>query len=515
MRWIIAERRTAPARRGPSARPSRVVEPMASPYVADAMAAALAMLSADADVVRDSADVGPDVRRRAMVRTEPATIRAMQDRFGNALRVEPEILHVPAPVPPIDFLGLAPATSTARPQAGARGLSVTVTGGGGPLRDAALVLYLRGGGAENAVPGTTDAAGRARFDFPALYSPAALAVVPVAGFWSLSVRGPRDGQTIDCPALPADGPVGWWHEVVGAARAGKVRGRSIKVGIIDTGVGPHPCLDHVTDIGSFVGGTFDAAGGADSGSHGTHVCGIVGARPVEAGQYAGVAPGVKLYSARVFPPDGGANQMDIADALDALSAVHEADLVNMSLGAPVGSRIERDAILDALARGTLCVCAAGNEAGPVSYPAAFPETVAVSALGAEGRSPPGTQSASRLPASPERFGDEGLYLADFSCSGPEIACAAPGVGIVSTVPAHGGRAMPYAAFDGTSMASPLACGTLAALLAASPGYRAMPRDADRAATARRLLLARCRNIGLDPVFQGRGVPTLGDAYAVA
>ena len=351
-------------------------------------------------------------------------------------------------------------------------------------------------------------------------------MVPANGFWSLSVRGPRDGQIVDCPALPADGPVGWWHEAVGVARPGKTRGRSVRVGVIDTGVGPHPCLEHVIDVGSFVGGAFDPAGGADVGSHGTHVCGIVGARSVEPGQYAGVAPGVRLYSARVFPPDGGANQMDISDALDALSAVHEVDLANLSLGAPVGSEIERDAILDALERGTLCVCAAGNEAGAVSFPAAFAETVAVSALGAEGRAPPGTLSASRLPEAPGRFGDDGLYLASFSCFGPEIGCAAPGAGIVSTVPARPGPAgptgragspapyaAPYAALDGTSMASPLACGALAAILAGSGTYRAMPRDATRAALARRLLRTRCRDIGLDPAFQGRGVPTVGAAVA--
>ncbi len=519
MRWILAERRTGP---DPARRDVASITLRRSVANTDVLATALSVLTADADVLRitqvdGSAEDAGAVRPRAMVETDLDAIRRLRSVVGDTLRVEPEILHAPVSSPaPTDFLGpttdhrAVPATALS----GAATLAVTIVGGGGPLAGAELTLYLRSGdGLQASAAATSDADGRARFAFSPVLTPAALSVVPAGGYWSLSVRGPRDGSIIDCPALPADGPVGWWHEVVGIVRPGKTRGRSVRVGVIDTGVGPHPCLDHVIDIGSFVGGTFDAAGGADVGAHGTHVCGIVGARPVESGQYAGVVPGVKLYSARVFPPDGGANQMDIADAIDALSAVHDVDLVNLSLGAPVGSEIERDAILDALERGTLCVCAAGNEAGAVSFPAAFAETVAVSALGAEGRAPPGTLSASRLPQAPERFGDDGLYLASFSCFGPEITCAAPGVGIVSTVPARPGLPASYAAFDGTSMASPLACGALAALLAGSDAWKAMPRDATRAAMARRLLRTRCRDIGLDPAFQGRGVPTAGGPAA--
>jgi subtilisin len=236
------------------------------------------------------------------------------------------------------------------------------------------------------------------------------------------------------------------------------------------------------------------------------VCGIIGARPVSPGHYGGIAPGVDLYVARVFPPDGGANQGDIVLAIDALSRTHQVDLINMSLGAEQGSQIERDAIQDALERGTLCICAAGNSSGAVGYPAAFSETVAISALGLLGWAPEGTSSAGRLPEEPEKFGDEGLFLANFSCFGPEISATAPGVGYISTVPARHGLSAPYAAMDGTSMASPAACGALAALLSQDTDYQTMPRDQTRAEMARTILRRRCRDIGLEPDYQGRGVP---------
>lgn len=482
-----------------------------------ALSAALSMMPPDATLMRDNAPADDVARRTVMFEAEPADVLAMRAVLPADVIIEPEILHHRLVDAPADFLDTDPLWRGAPVAGGDCTLDVVISGGGTPLAGAGATLFLRGaGGLRRQLAATSDAAGRAGFRYPAAFAAAALTVVPVAGFWSMSVRGPgRDdgcgagGDTlrVDCPPLPAGDAVPWWHDVVGASRASRRRGRGIRVGVIDSGVGPHPALEHVSDIGSFVDGVFDPAGGADSGSHGSHVNGIVGARPVEDGGHAGVSPGVRQFSARVFPPEGGANQMDISDAIDALSREHAVDLINLSLGAPVGSEIERDAILDALERGTLCICAAGNSNGPVGFPAAFPETVAVAALGLEGWGPPGSLSASRLPSAASRFGEDGLYVASFSDTGPEITVAAPGVGIVSTVPATAALAAPYAVMDGTSMASPLACGALAARLASSAAYRALPRDGSRAAFARRLLLESARDVGLGPTLQGRGVPS--------
>jgi subtilisin len=99
-----------------------------------------------------------------------------------------------------------------------------------------------------------------------------------------------------------------------------------------------------------------------------------------------------------------------------------------------------------------------------------------------------------------------MFLANFSCFGPEIDCCAPGVGIISTVPERFGLTMPYAAMDGTSMASPAACGALAAILAKSIDYPGLPRDVSRAERARALLKANCRDVAMEARYQGRGIP---------
>jgi subtilisin len=221
-----------------------------------------------------------------------------------------------------------------------------------------------------------------------------------------------------------------------------------------------------------------------------------------------VAPGATLIVARVFPgPDAGASQADIANAIDDLSRGRNADLINMSLGADTPSNIELDAIRDALQRGTLCVCAAGNDGGAVSWPAAFDETVAVSAIGLKNTAPVGSLSAGRTPTDPSRLGAQNLYLANFSNFGAQVDCGAPGVGIIATVPERFGLTRPYAPMDGTSMASPVACGALAALLADSASYKSLT-GAARAEEARAILRENCQTIALATVFQGRGLPQL-------
>jgi subtilisin len=268
----------------------------------------------------------------------------------------------------------------------------------------------------------------------------------------------------------------------------------------------------VTIVGAFVDGKVlppDRA--ADVAEHGTHTTGIIGARPTRASDYAGMAAGCELFHARVFKgegPEDGPTQADIIQAIDALSRDHQCDLINMSLGGGPPSRAEEDAIRDASERGTLCVCSAGNDAAPIEYPAAYPECAAVSAIGKLGWAPAGTFSANNRPREADKMGQDNLFLASFSCFGPTLACAAPGVGIVSTVPDRDGFVGAYMEMDGTSMASPAACGALAVILSQDPTYKAMKRDLSRSKRAALLLAQHCKSFGLAVKYEGRGLPSV-------
>lgn len=452
-------------------------------------------------------------RQLVLFEAEPNEIEAKMRTLPEDVIVEPEIIHQPLNIHrPMDFLGISRESSPAFPlqTVGSNTtISVEVKSDSMPLPNAEVILFLRFLGFDREIKAITDSKGEASLTFPSSWSASAIVVVPAGDYWPMVQRGPSNSVIINCPPLPdANNSLGWWHNRLGINNIDLNLGNGIKVGVIDTGVGPHPFLDHVTSIGAFINGNFDATGGADVDNHGSHVCGIVGARPSDANAFVGIAPGVELFSARVFPEGQGANQVDIANAIDELSIERDVDLINMSLGASVGSQVELDAIKDALERGTLCICAAGNSNGPVEFPAAFAETVAVSAIGLLGWGPDGSIPSTRLPLQRERFGSDNLYHANFSCFGSEITCSAPGVGIISTVPISNGLSQPYASLGGTSMASPAACGALAVALSRSSIYQSLPRDLTRSQMALQILRQVSQSIGLAMEYEGRGMPDL-------
>ena len=348
----------------------------------DALDTTFSAFERNVNVINDLQPTDRESRRVVVFEAETAEMETRAREMPEDVLLEPEILHWKAGAIPLDLLDMQRSKAALQDHVGTGpGVRVIVTGGGGPLEGAEVLLFLRGfGNLRRKLEGHTDPNGTVSFSFSPFFRPLSVIVIPVGGFWNVLVRGGSDLIAVECPPLPADGPLAWWHRMLGNTEFKEGLGDGIRVGVVDSGVGPHPCLDHVTDIGSFIDGDVGPNGGADSGSHGSHVNGVIGARPKSPGHYAGVAPGATLFSARVFPPNAGANQGDIANAIDALSKTHEVDLINMSLGAPRESRIEQDAIQDALERGTLCICAAANSGGPVEWPAAFPETLAVSAL---------------------------------------------------------------------------------------------------------------------------------------
>jgi subtilisin family serine protease len=499
MRYVIANRRAG------KSQPDAQVASRAS------LMSALNLVKSSSKILADHDTEDPSTRRVVILEAEPGEIQAKRSLFAPDVIIEPEILFYPAAewcnhTHPSDFLTIE--TSASQNPAGARFNIHAQAPGYGSLPDARVTLYARGpANATRAWTGKTDSAGNIDFTVDPGFLPAAAVIVPAHSFWPMIVRAPTTGLVVDCPGLPQQGPYEWWHRAVGIEISRRPFGNGIKIGIIDTGCGPNVCLSHVNAVGAFIDGQrLPASDIEDVDGHGTHTSGVIGARPSNPGEYAGIAEGAELCAARVFAPGKGASQADIANAIDVLSREYECDLLNLSLGGKERSEILEDAIEDALERGALCVCAAGNNAGDVNYPAAYQSCVAVSAIGLAGWGPAGSLAESRLPDKPDFHGADNYYLANFSCMGAEVTCAAPGVGIISTVPTALGQAARYAAMDGTSMASPAACGTLATILARNPTYKTMSRDVHRARAARGLLVRNCRPLGLVSEYEGRGIP---------
>ena len=213
------------------------------------------------------------------------------------------------------------------------------------------------------------------------------------------------------------------------------------IAVLDTGVElTHPDIKNkiVSPGKDFVNGDNDAS---DDHWHGTHVAGIAAAETNNELGIAGVAWDCAVLPGKIIDASGegdyGALILAIYWAVD-----QGAKVINLSLGGE-----ERDddllaALKDAYERNVIIVAAAGNEGGPVLYPAAYDRyCLAVAAT------------------------DYNDNRADFSNMGPEIDVAAPGIDVLSLYPTWDTPAgfAPYAYANGTSMATPHVAG-LAALL---------------------------------------------------
>ncbi|MGH9362484.1 MAG: S8 family serine peptidase, partial [Thermoanaerobaculia bacterium] len=184
-----------------------------------------------------------------------------------------------------------------------------------------------------------------------------------------------------------------------------------KVCIIDSGY----YLDHEDLQNSGVTSSPDSGTGdpfTDLCSHGTHVAGTVAALNNTVG-VLGVLPGgnINLHIVKVFGDDCvWAYSSNLIAALDKCQQAGS-NVVSMSLGGSFKSRTEETAFNNANSAGVLSIAAAGNAGNTtVSYPAGYGSVVSVAAI------------------------DSNKALATFSQRNSDVEIAAPGVGVLSTVP---------------------------------------------------------------------------------
>lgn len=275
----------------------------------------------------------------------------------------------------------------------------------------------------------------------------------------------------------------------------------VKVGIVDTGVGPHEALKGVKGCCTVTGDIADLVDPCnDVDIHGTHVAGLIGAR----GKLPGLAPGVELRAYRAFADErSGATNFAIIKAL--LFAVADGcDIVNLSLGGGLEDAALSEALADVRNHGVLVIAAVGNESKPyVTYPAVHEDVVAVAAFGRRDGFPEQAEAVRDIRTTPESKRDKAEFVAAFSNSGLRVDVIAPGVAVLSTLP---GKANAYAPLSGTSMAAPVVAGVAACLLSQDRALYHAPRNRDRADALRDKLFASCRRLGFGKAFEGSGQP---------
>ena len=325
-----------------------------------------------------------------------------------------------------------------------------------------------------------------------------LYVYPPAGYWGAFQAALPIAASIPVQMTPVDlSFTDCVRHYYGASNFDAQTG--VRVGVIDTGVGPHVDVD-VADGTNTVTGE-PATEIQDGGLHGTHVAGLIASNNTPPNGLRGVAPGVTLNAYRVFGAGAtGASNYAILKAL-MFAASDGCDIVNLSLGGGPFDVILSDAITDARESGMLVIVAAGNDGRlPVSYPAAYTGATAVTALGREGTFPAGSLEEGDVQR-PPTGSDPDEFIAAFSNVGRSIGVTAPGVGALSTLPNN-----EFGPLGGTSMAAPVAAGAAACLLSQNGGIYAMARDQARSAVIEQLLQANSNQRQLGAFFEGYGLP---------
>ncbi|HEY1087711.1 MAG TPA: S8 family peptidase [Archangium sp.] len=251
----------------------------------------------------------------------------------------------------------------------------------------------------------------------------------------------------------------WNLRLINMEKAWEVtRGKGVVVAVLDTGIAweNHDDFAQVPDLGGqrfqegwdFVN---DDQHANDDHGHGTHVAGTIAQATDNEEGVAGVAFEATLMPVKVLDHFGGGTTADIADAIR-WAADHGAKVINMSLGGGGRSAVMEQAVEYARAKGVVVVCAAGNGGrGIVEYPAAYPGSFAVAAVGPNGTKAP------------------------YSSWGKELDIAAPGgdksqgeaAGVLqNTIDPQDVSKGVYASYQGTSMATPHVAGVAALLIAA-------------------------------------------------
>jgi hypothetical protein len=228
-------------------------------------------------------------------------------------------------------------------------------------------------------------------------------------------------------------PNQWHHDIMESASAWDMTTGSneVVIGVVDTGVNPH------SDLGARVPGynaytdTAEVDGGlvTDSQGHGTHVAGCAAALGNNANGVSGMGWNFRILPVRATIDNiGSAYEDDLIEGV-LWAANHGATVVNCSFSG-IGGQVHEDAGAALHAMNVSLCWSAGNSAENWwSW-----DLPSVMVIGAS---------------------DDYDDRASFSCFGRGVTVFAPGVAILSTV-MNGS----YEAWNGTSMASPVAAGAL-------------------------------------------------------
>ena len=210
----------------------------------------------------------------------------------------------------------------------------------------------------------------------------------------------------------------------------------IKVAVLDSGVDMVNGIELADSINLVPEEQYISPLFVDMSGHGTAIASIIAGN--HENEVQGVNPNVELYSVKVMDGD---NKAPVSRIIEGIYWCIDNDIkiINMSFGTSKYSKALQKAVEDAYDAGILMIAASGNNAAAVEYPAAFPEVMAVAAIGTDAQ------------------------ITDFSNTGEELEIAAPGEKI-KALGFFGGQIVTH----GTSIAVPHVTGAASLLWQKDP-----------------------------------------------
>jgi subtilisin family serine protease len=210
---------------------------------------------------------------------------------------------------------------------------------------------------------------------------------------------------------------------------------------------------------------------ADLGNHGLHVAGTIGAVGNSGIGVTGVNWDVRIRPVRVLGVGGFGTSYDVAQGVlyaaglpadngagGTVQVGSGAKIINLSLGSADNDTTLQRAVASAIQEGALVVAAAGNSSSSQPfYPAAYPQVLAVAAVGPDG--------------APAPYSNYGSYVA-IRAPGGNFALGDVTDGVMSTIWDFATNSPAYAWATGTSMAAPHVSGVAALVLSQSPALSA-------------------------------------------
>ncbi|GAA6184577.1 S8/S53 family peptidase [Aliiglaciecola sp. NS0011-25] len=301
------------------------------------------------------------------------------------------------------------------------------------------------------------------------------------GFWRHAQNAPPSGATIRLQRIDQTGPLGWWHLAHGITSSDINRGQNIRIGVIDLCLEIDESLQHIKNLGQMdPQGQLKEMNIAEH-PHGRYCCSLLANKQTEDGGFEGISPGSEIFFIGAMDETDVSrlNPLQVATAVLTLSRDYQCDIINISAGdLDKKPQFLLSVILQARKNGTVIVVAGGNDNKKLKYPAGFAEVVTAVALGKKGACPPSSPGYEHEQSQQAIDIDDTYYYWPNNDYGENVDYIAAGAGIIDTL-----DQTPNVDIYGTSYASPMLCGILAAKLSNNSTYHSCNRDISRVTLA--------------------------------